>query len=232
MTALDRADELKARTKQFAIRIVQVFRSLPRETDAYGVGKQLLRSGTSVAANYRAVCRARSKQEFGAKMGIVVEEADETVFWLEMQIATGIISRERAANLLGEGNELLAMFAAYGQAVISQSSDESMAQYSGVDGLRGVLDDTGFLAHDSSLRGPLAQAPITVPGAATGVAVDVGGCGGDYLEVANHCTVHVVVDVDRGSCAVRGRNMAVCTFGERVHTGATGRTAGGPADAC
>ncbi len=76
------------------------------------LGKQLLRLGTSVAANYRAVCRARSKPEFMAKMGTVGEEADETVFWLELLIETGILSADRSANLLKEANELLAMFAA------------------------------------------------------------------------------------------------------------------------
>ena len=76
------ADELRLRTKQFAIRIVRLFQSLPTTDEARTLGKQLLRSGTSVAANYRAVCRARSKAEFLAKLGIVVEEIDETVFWL------------------------------------------------------------------------------------------------------------------------------------------------------
>ena len=71
---------LKDRTKQFAIRIVKLFRSLPKTEEAKIIGRQLLRSGTSVAANYRAVCHARSKAEFIAKIGVVVEEADETVF--------------------------------------------------------------------------------------------------------------------------------------------------------
>jgi four helix bundle protein len=74
------SDELKARTRRFAIRIVKLFRSLPHTDEARIIGKQVLRSGTSVAANSRAVCRARSKAEFVAKIGIVVEEADETVF--------------------------------------------------------------------------------------------------------------------------------------------------------
>jgi len=78
MNSLDKATELKRRTKKFAIRIVTIFRSLPHSPDAQTLGKQLLRSGTSVGANYRAVCRARSQAEFIARMGIVVEEADET----------------------------------------------------------------------------------------------------------------------------------------------------------
>jgi len=76
------------------------------------IGKQALRSGTSVAANYRAVCRARSKPEFAAKMGIVVEEADETVFWLELLVEAAIVSKDKLNDLLLEANELLAIFAA------------------------------------------------------------------------------------------------------------------------
>ena len=110
MTALDKAEELQARTKSFAIRIVNLFRALPHSPDAQTLGKQLLRAGTSVAANYRAVCRARSKAEFIAKIGIVVEEADETVFWIELLSETGIIAGERCGALLKEANELLAIF--------------------------------------------------------------------------------------------------------------------------
>jgi four helix bundle protein len=103
---------LQARTKQFAIRIVKLFRSLPKTEEARVIGKQLLRSGTSVAANHRAVCRARSKAEFIAKVGVVVEEADETVFWLELFAETGIVEQNKLMNLLLEANELLAIFAA------------------------------------------------------------------------------------------------------------------------
>jgi four helix bundle protein len=112
MNSLDKATEPKRRTKSFAIRIVNLFRSLPRSPDAQTPGKQLLRSGTSVAANYRAVCRARSQAEFISQMGIVVEEADETVFWLELLSETGIVRPERTQNLLNEANELVAIFGA------------------------------------------------------------------------------------------------------------------------
>ena len=110
--SLSQAQELKERTKQFAIRVVRLFRSLPKTEEARIVGKQALRSGTSVAANYRAVCRARSKAEFIAKIGVVVEEADETVFWLELLVETGIVAQARMDGLLTEANELLAIFAA------------------------------------------------------------------------------------------------------------------------
>ena len=91
---------------------MKLFRSLPRTEEARVIGKQVLRSGTSVAANYRAVCRARSKAEFIAKVGVVVEEADETVFWLELLSETGIVEQRKLVELLLEANELLAIFAA------------------------------------------------------------------------------------------------------------------------
>jgi len=80
-------------------------------------GKQLMRSATSITANYRAVCRARSRAEFTAKIGIVVEEADETVFWLEMITDLNILSLEKTGELLKEANELLAIFSASKQTV-------------------------------------------------------------------------------------------------------------------
>jgi four helix bundle protein len=110
--SLAKATELKRRTKKFAIRIVNLFRSLPHSPDAQTLGKQLLRSDTSVAANYRAVCRSRSKVEFIARMGVVVEEADETIFWLELLGETGVISGLRTGDLLKEANELSAIFGA------------------------------------------------------------------------------------------------------------------------
>ena len=103
---------LKDRTKQFAIRIVKLFNSFSQTDEARIIGKQLLRSGTSVGANYRAVCRARSTAEFIAKIGIVVEEADETVFWLELMMETEIFTSSKLTLLLDEANELLAIFAA------------------------------------------------------------------------------------------------------------------------
>ena len=107
-----RQEELRNRTKRFALRIIRLFRHLPRTTEARVLGKQLLRSGTSVGANYRAAGRARSKAEFVAKMGIVVEEADETVFWIECLIESGIVKPELLNDLHTEANELLAIFAA------------------------------------------------------------------------------------------------------------------------
>ncbi|MGH9522289.1 MAG: four helix bundle protein [Terriglobales bacterium] len=104
--------ELKDRTKAFAIRIVKMFRALPRETDAQVIGKQVLRSGTSVGANYRAACRARSHAEFMAKMGVVVEEADETVYWLELLAETQSVKPERLHQIRNEAEQQTAIFTA------------------------------------------------------------------------------------------------------------------------
>jgi len=105
-------EELRNRTKKFAFRIIRLFKSLPRSTEALVIGKQLLRSGTSVAANYRAVNRARSRAEFIAKIGVVLEEADETVFWLEALAESAAVKPTLLEPLLKEANELVAIFAA------------------------------------------------------------------------------------------------------------------------
>ena len=105
-------EQLRDRTKAFALRIIRLYRSLPYKTDTQVLGKQLLRCGTSVAANYRAVCRARSKAEFVAKIGIVVEEADEAILWLELMTESGIVSMKKTEALLKEAHELTAIFAA------------------------------------------------------------------------------------------------------------------------
>src|SRR5579862_9873783 len=107
-----RPEQLRDRTKNFALRVIRLFRSLPYRTDTQVLGKQLLRCGTSVAANYRAVCRARSKAEFIAKIGVVAEAADEAVLWLELLIESGIITPDKASELLAEARELAAIFTA------------------------------------------------------------------------------------------------------------------------
>jgi four helix bundle protein len=102
--------DLKGRTRQFALRIVRLFQSLPRNEEARVLGKQLLRSGTSVGANYRAACRSRSRAEFVAKLGIVLEEADETVFWLELLLDAGIVQQSKLSALVKEADELTSIF--------------------------------------------------------------------------------------------------------------------------
>ena len=105
-------EQLRDRTKAFALRVIRLFRSLPYKTDTQVLGKQLLRCGTSVAANYRAVCRARSKAEFIARMGIAAEEADEAVLWLELLTESGIVKVEMTEGLLKEAKELAAILTA------------------------------------------------------------------------------------------------------------------------
>ena len=106
------AEELKERTKQFALRVMHLVDALPRSTKAPAIANQIIRSGTSVAANYRAACRARSRAEFIAKIGVVEEEADETGLWLELIIADKILPNKKVLPLLTEANELVAIMAA------------------------------------------------------------------------------------------------------------------------
>jgi four helix bundle protein len=104
------SDALKARTKQFAMRILTLYRALPRTQEARILGAQLLRSSTSIGANYRAACRGRSRAEFVAKPGIVLEEADETVFWLELIQEAAIFPEGKTRSLCKEANELVSIF--------------------------------------------------------------------------------------------------------------------------
>jgi four helix bundle protein len=89
-----------------------LFRALPKTEEARVLGRQVLRSGTAVAANYRSACRARSRADFISKVGITVEEADETAFWLELIVDAGIIKRPKLESLLAEVNELVRIFQA------------------------------------------------------------------------------------------------------------------------
>jgi four helix bundle protein len=106
------ATEMKARTKQFAVRALRLVNALPRSRSADVIGGQLLRAATSVAANYRAACRARSRREFLAKLGIVEEEADESQFWLEVLMEGGLMRARRVESLRAEAGELVAMIVA------------------------------------------------------------------------------------------------------------------------
>ena len=104
--------ELKARTKAFALRVIKLVDALPATTVGRALGRQLVRSGTSVAANYRTACRARGRPEFIAKIGVVEEEADETMLWLELLGESGTMPTDQVAALLREANELTAIMAA------------------------------------------------------------------------------------------------------------------------
>jgi len=104
--------ELKARTKHFALRVMKLVDALPRTIQGRATANQIIRSATSVAANYRAACRARSRAEFIAKIGVVEEEADETAFWLELIIDSGLLKDAKIRPLLTEAGELVAIMAA------------------------------------------------------------------------------------------------------------------------
>jgi len=101
--------EFKARTKKFGLRVIKVVEAMPRGRAADVIAGQLLRAGTSVGANYRAACRGRSVADVISKLGIVEEESDESVYWLEMIVEAGFMPQSRLSNLMREGNEILAM---------------------------------------------------------------------------------------------------------------------------
>jgi four helix bundle protein len=104
--------ELKNRTKRFALKIIQLVETLPKSRTGDVIGRQLLKSATSVGANYRAACRARSHADFISKMGIVEEEADETIYWLELLIESRLMKRNLIEDLVKEADELTAIFTA------------------------------------------------------------------------------------------------------------------------
>ncbi|MCJ7748510.1 MAG: four helix bundle protein [Deltaproteobacteria bacterium RBG_16_49_23] len=101
--------DLKERTKKFALKVIKVVEMLPRGRIADILGRQLLRSGTSVGANYRSACRARSTADFISKMGVVEEEADETIYWMELLIEAGLVRKDDLISLLDEANQILAI---------------------------------------------------------------------------------------------------------------------------
>jgi four helix bundle protein len=103
---------MRQRTRACALRVVKLATSLPRNRIADVFARQLVRAGTGVAANYRAACRARSYAEFTAKIGTVEEEADETVFWIELAVEAGLAKRQRVSDLAAEAKEILAIITA------------------------------------------------------------------------------------------------------------------------
>lgn len=102
-------ENLKLRTKKFALTVIKFFEALPKNETCRILGRQLLRSGTSVGANYRAACRAKSTADFISKMGTVEEEADESSYWLELLVEDGKVPAVKAAPLIKEANELVAI---------------------------------------------------------------------------------------------------------------------------
>jgi four helix bundle protein len=105
-------EELKNRTKQFSLRVIKMIDKMPKGIASYVVSKQIVRSATSVASNYRAACRAKSDNDFLYKIDVVVEESDETLFWLEIIEESGMLKRTQIENLMKENNELVSIFSA------------------------------------------------------------------------------------------------------------------------
>jgi four helix bundle protein len=105
-------DDFRKRTKAFALRIIRLTEALPRSGAAAIIRGQLVRCGTSVGANYRAACRARSRRDFVAKMGVVEEECDESLYWMELLIDSGQVTAGKMKNLMGEAEEILTMVVA------------------------------------------------------------------------------------------------------------------------
>ena len=110
MNNFELGEKMRARTKGFAVKILKCYRKLPRTEEARVLGKQLIRSGTSVAANYRAVCRARSGPDFVSKLGTVLEEADGTLLWLELLEDSQTVSSGTLMGLKNEAKELMRIF--------------------------------------------------------------------------------------------------------------------------
>jgi len=110
MNTLTRARQLQERTKKFAVRVIKAFARLPKDEATRIIGRQFLRSGTSLAANYRASCRARSAADFISKINVVTEEADETLFWFEVLVEAELIKMRMIQPLMLECEELLKIF--------------------------------------------------------------------------------------------------------------------------
>ena len=129
--------DLRARTKLFALRIIRLYTSLPRTTEAQVIGKQVLRSGTSPGAHYREAMRARSSAEFISKIEVALQELEETVYWLELLIEGGMVSETKLQNLLREAEELTSIFV----------SSVKTAKAGAIE----AWFDSSFIVHNSSL---------------------------------------------------------------------------------
>jgi len=114
-------DELQGRTKQFALRIFKLIDALPNSAQGRVISSQLIRCATSVGANYRAACRARSKADFVSKLTIVLEEADESSYWLELIIEGSLLPEKKVADLLAESSEITAIIAAARRTTLKNS---------------------------------------------------------------------------------------------------------------
>ena len=121
--------ELQDRTKQFALRVLTLVDALPRTAGGCAISMQLVRAATSVGANYRSACRARSRAEFAAKLGIAVEEADESLYWLELVRDGKLIPENKLSQLLKEADELTAILASGRKSAVNTSNIKHQTSY-------------------------------------------------------------------------------------------------------
>ena len=121
--------ELQGRTKQFALRVLNLVDALPRTAGGRAISMQLVRAATSVGANYRSACRARSRAEFAAKLGIAVEEADESLYWLELDRDGNLVPESKLSSLLKEADELTAILASGRKSAVNTSNLKHQTSY-------------------------------------------------------------------------------------------------------
>jgi four helix bundle protein len=121
--------ELQDRTKQFALRVLNLVDALPRSAGSRAISMQLVRAATSVGANYRSACRARSRAEFAAKLGVAVEEADETLYWLELVRDSKLLPENKLSLLLKEADELTAILASGRKSAVNTSNIKHRTSY-------------------------------------------------------------------------------------------------------
>ena len=125
MNNFEFSEKMKKRTKEFAVHVVRFYRSLPKTDEARVLGRQILRSGTSVAANYRAVCRAKSTADFINKLRIVEEECDESLFWMKLLVDNNFVKPSRLTALMKEADELLAIIVSAAKPLAPQGARKS-----------------------------------------------------------------------------------------------------------
>ena len=226
-------EELKKRTKAFAKRVIKLCQSLPNNREGRLIGDQLFRCGTSVAANYRAACRSRSTAEFLSKLGIVEEESDESLFWLETLKENKIVKPDLLQSLIQEGNEILSIIVSSikttrqrNKSIIrnpkSQIPNPKSAIFPGIfefDGYKPVIHESSFIHPDAAITGNviIGKDVYIGPGAAIrgdwGQIIIEDGC-----NVQENCVIHMFPGV-----TVRLKESAHVGHGAVIHGGQIGK---------
>jgi four helix bundle protein len=220
-------EEMKKRTREFAKKIIKLCRALPDNREGRLIGNQLFRAGTSVASNYRAACRARSTAEFIAKLGIVEEESDETLFWLETIQETEVLKPELLQSLIQEGNEILSIIVSSIKTVKRKNKSQILNPKSEIpqgniyefNGFRPVIHQSAFIHPNAVVTGNviIGRDVYVGPGAAIrgdwGEIIIEDGC-----NVQENCTIHMFPGV-----TVLLEESAHIGHGAIVHGGRIGR---------